>query len=158
MVGFNGEEMYELDGIVRFDKARATATSITARPDVWLFPFLNIYGILGISQASTEVGFGVYAPASPGSKDELLHAETLVEFRTTTFGFGMTPTIGVAGGFMALAMNFAWTDVSQFNKPARSFVFGPRFGKMFKLEKPESNIAVWVGRFSVEIASQTAGS
>ena len=157
-VGFNGGEMYELDGIVRFDKARATATSITARPDFWLFPFLNIYGILGTAQASTEVGFGVWAPDSTGRDQELFNAETIVEFRTTTFGFGFTPTIGVAGGFLALDMNFAWTDVPQLDKPAQTFVFGPRFGKMFKLKNPESNIAVWVGGFRVALSSNTSGS
>jgi hypothetical protein len=30
MVGFNNGPMYELDGVVRFDKARATASAITA--------------------------------------------------------------------------------------------------------------------------------
>ena len=62
-------------------------------------------------------------------------ASTTVEFNTSTYGFGITPTIGVGGGFLALDMNVAWTDVPQLDKPARSFVFGPRFGKNFKLNK-----------------------
>lgn len=157
-VGFNGREMHELDEILRFDKARATATSITARPDVWVFPFLNVYGIFGMAQASTEIGFGVWLPDSTGQDQEILNAETIVDFRTTTFGIGMTPTIGVGGGFLALDMNFAWTDVPQLNKPAKSFVFGPRFGKAFQLKNPDSNIAVWVGGFRVEVSGGTAGS
>jgi hypothetical protein len=157
-VGFNNGPMYDLDGLVRFDKARATASAVTVRPDVWLFPFLNIYGILGRSQASTDVGFGVWIPDSDGVDNEILSASTTVEFSTTTFGLGLTPTIGVGGGFMALDMNVAWTDVPQLSKPARSFVFGPRFGKSFKLKKPDSNIAVWVGGFRVTIASETNGS
>ena len=56
--------MYNLDGLVRFDKAFATASAFTVRPDIWLFPFLNIYGIFGKAQASTEVGFGVWIPDS----------------------------------------------------------------------------------------------
>src|SRR5688572_13153235 len=42
-VGFNNGPMYNLDGLVRFDEARATASAATVRPDIWLFPFLNIY-------------------------------------------------------------------------------------------------------------------
>src|SRR5436190_15254763 len=42
-VGFNNGPMVNLDGIVRFDKAEATASAFTVRPDIWLFPFLNIY-------------------------------------------------------------------------------------------------------------------
>jgi hypothetical protein len=157
-VGFNNGPMYDLDGIVRFDEARAVASAVTVRPDIWLFPFLNIYGILGKSQASTDVGFGVWIQDSTGMDIEILTSETTVDFNTTTFGLGMTPTIGIGGGFMALDLNMAWTDVPQLKKPARSFVFGPRFGKAFKLKKPESNIAVWVGGFRVSIASETSGS
>jgi opacity protein-like surface antigen len=157
-VGFNDGPMYNLDGIVRFDDARATAASLTFRPDVWVFPFLNVYGILGKSQASTDVGFGVWIPDSTGMAQEVLTQSILVDFNTTTFGFGFTPTIGVGGGFLALDMNWAWTDVPQLEKPARSFVFGPRFGKSFKLKKPGSNIAVWVGGFRVELSGKTNGS
>ena len=59
-VGFNNGPMYNLDEIVRFDKAVTTASATTIRPDIWLFPFLNIYGIFGTAKASTEVGFGIW--------------------------------------------------------------------------------------------------
>ncbi len=157
-VGFNNGPMYNLDEIVRFDVAKSTAASLTVRPDVWLFPFLNIYGILGKSAASTEVNFGVWVPDATGTPTQITQVSTLVEFNTTSFGLGATPTIGVGGGFLALDLNVAWTDVPQLAKPARSFVFGPRFGKSFKLKKPESSVAVWVGGFRVNIASGTDGS
>lgn len=157
-VGFNNGPMYNLDGIVRFDEAKARAEAITVRPDIWLFPFLNVYGIFGKAQASTDVNFGVWIPDSTGVEKEVLKAGTTVDFNTTTFGFGITPTIGVGGGFLALDMNLAWVDVPQLSKPARSFVFGPRFGKNFKLKKPEQSAAIWVGGFRVAIASGTDGS
>ncbi len=158
MVGFNNGPMYNLDGIVRFDEAKARAEAVTVRPDIWLFPFLNVYGILGKAQASTNVNFGVWVPDSTGVSSEILSTGTVVEFNTSTFGLGMTPTIGVGGGFLALDLNMAWTDVPQLNKPARSFVFGPRFGKNFKLKKPEQSIAIWVGGFRVALRSETDGS
>src|SRR4026207_1585208 len=157
-VGFNNGPMYNLDGIVRFDKAFATASAFTVRPDIWLFPFLNIYGILGKAQASTEVGFGVWIPDSSNTDQQILSANTTIEFNTSTYGIGFTPTIGVGGGFLALDMNWAWTDVPQLNKPARSFVFGPRLGKNFKLNKPDKTIAIWIGGFRVQISSETNGS
>ena len=157
-VGFNNGPTYYLDGIVRFDQSKATASALTVRPDVWLFPFLNIYGILGKAQASTSVNFGVWVPDGPDGETEVFSTGTVVKFNTTTFGLGFTPTIGVGGGFMALDMNVAWTDVPQLDRPARSFVFGPRFGKNFKLKKPERSIAVWVGGFRVNIQSGTSGS
>lgn len=158
LVGFNNGPMYNLDGIVRFDEAKAQASAFTVRPDIWLFPFLNVYGIFGKAQASTDVNFGVWVPDSTGVEKEILKTGTTVDFNTTTFGLGITPTIGVGGGFLALDMNVAWVDVPQLSKPARSFVFGPRFGKNFKLKKPERSVAIWVGGFRVSIASGTDGS
>ncbi|MBZ5858581.1 hypothetical protein [Flavihumibacter profundi] len=159
-VGFNNGPMYNLDGLVRFDKAVATASAITVRPDIWLFPFLNVYGILGKSKASTDVGFGVWIKDSTNTEKEIFSAGSLVKFDATTFGFGMTPTIGVGGGFLALDMNVAWTDVPQLTKPAFTFVFGPRLGKNFKINKrkPEQTLAVWAGGFRVHLNSSTAGS
>jgi hypothetical protein len=118
-----------------------------------------VYGILGQASASTNVGFGVYIPDSSGNRTEIFNTSTKVEFNTTTFGFGMTPTIGVAGCFLALDMNIAWTDVPQLSAPARSFVFGPRLGKTFMLKREKQrNIAFWAGGFRVSIQSGTEGS
>lgn len=157
MVGFNGSQMYDVDELIRFNKAKATASAVTVRPDVWLFPFLNIYGILGKSQASTDIGFGIWIPDGENNYTEIMTAGSLVEFNATTFGLGMTPTIGIGGGFMALDMNVAWTDVPQLSKPAKTFVFGPRFGKNFKLANQKA-VTVWVGGFRVHLSSETAGS
>ena len=157
-VGFNNGPMYNLDGLVRFDKAIATASALTVRPDIWVLPFLDVYAIIGKAKASTEVGFGVWIPDSTNTDQEILSAESTVEFQSTTAGLGITPTIGVAGGFLALDMNFAWTDVPQLSKPAFTFVFGPRFGKNFKLKKPDRTIAIWAGGFRVALNSGTQGS
>lgn len=157
-VGFNNGPMYNLDGIVRFDDAKAKASAFTFRPDIWLLPFLNVYGVFGTAQASTNVNFGVWVPDSTGIEKEVLATGTVVEFNTSTFGLGITPTMGVADGFIALDMNVTWTDVPQLSRPAQTFVFGPRFGKNFKLKKPDRGIAVWAGGFRVHINSETNGS
>lgn len=158
MVGFNGGQLFDVDNIVRFNKAVASASALTVRPDIWVFPFLNIYGVFGRSQASTDVGFGLWIPDSTNTYTEVFSAGSLVDFSANTVGLGMTPTIGVGGGFVALDMNVAWTDVPQLSKPARTFILGPRFGKSFKLAKPENSIAVWVGAFRVHLDSYTYGS
>ena len=46
-VGFNNGPMYDLDEIIRFDEATARAGALTVRPDIWVLPFLNVYGIFG---------------------------------------------------------------------------------------------------------------
>ena len=70
-VGFHNGEMYDLDEVVRFDKAVATAHAVTIRPDVWLFPFLDVYGIFGYGAASTDVGFGLWVPDSTNTPQKV---------------------------------------------------------------------------------------
>jgi hypothetical protein len=157
-VGFNGGPQNDLSELVQFDLARARASALTVRPDVWLFPFLNVYGILGKAQASTEVKYRVNAPENITNSVPILSGSSLVEFQTTTFGFGVMPAIGIKGAFLILDMNIAWTDIPQLNRPTRTFVFGPRLGKNFKLRKPEQSIAVWVGGFRVSLDADSDGS
>jgi hypothetical protein len=158
MVGFNNGPLYNLDEIIRFDDAQAWAAGMTVRPDVWLFPFLNVYGLLGKVQSSTEINAGVYLPDINNEWQEITSFSTKAEFTAQTMGIGMTPTIGIGGGWLALDMNCAWSDVDALEKPVFTFVFGPRLGKSFKFKKPEQNIAFWVGGFRVKFSSDTKGS
>jgi hypothetical protein len=158
MVGFNHGPMYDLDGLVRFDKVVSRSDGVSLRPDVWLFPFLNVYAILGRSSASTEVNYGLWLPDSSGGEHKVLSSGTKVDFTANTFGFGLTPTLGVGGGWLALDMNFTWTDVPQLAEPASAFIFDPRAGKAFRLRNPDENINVWVGGFRLAINTGTSGS
>jgi hypothetical protein len=157
-VGFNNGPLHNLDNIVRFDKAKSTSNGISLRPDVWLFPFLNVYGIFARSTASTDVGYSLWLPDSSGHSHQITSLETKVDFTANTFGLGLTPTLGVGGGWLALDMNFTWTDVPQLNAPASAFVFDPRAGKSFRLRNPDENINFWVGGFRLAINTGTTGS
>ncbi len=157
-VGFNNGPQYNLDQIVRFNNATASASAINVRPDIWLFPFLNVYGIFGKVQTSTAINAGIWVPDANNNWSEIYSFGTKAKFDGTSFGLGMTPTIGIGGGWLALDMNVAWTDLDALDKPAQSFIFGPRMGKTFKFNKPERNIAVWAGAFRVHLKSETAGS
>ena len=157
-IGFNNGPLYNLDEIVRFNNATSTASGLNIRPDIWLFPFLNIYGIIAKASPSTSVDFGIYVPDADGNWSNVMSMNTKAEFEAQTLGFGFTPTLGVGGGWMALDVNFTWSDIAELEKPAFATVFGPRFGKSFKLKQPESNVAFWVGGFRLHLNSGTTGS
>lgn len=157
-VGFNNGPQYNLDQIVRFSSAVAEANSINIRPDIWLLPFLNVYGIFGKAKTSTSIGAGIWIPDADNNWSEIVSFSTKANFDATTAGIGLTPTIGIGGGWLALDMNVTWTDISALEKPAVTFVFGPRLGKSFKLNKPQSSLAFWAGAFRVHLKSGTSGS
>jgi RNAse (barnase) inhibitor barstar len=156
-VGFNNGPMYNLDEIVRFDDATSRAGALTIRPDVWVLPFLNVYAILGKAKTSTEINAGVWLPDTANIWREFTSFTTKANFDAVTAGLGMTPTIGIGGGWLALDMNCAWTDVSALEKPVFTYVFGPRAGKTFKMKKPDQNIAFWAGGSRVKFSAETKG-
>lgn len=157
-VGFNHGPQTSLDEVIRFDGAQAAASAVSIRPDVWLFPFLNVYGLLAKAKTSTAIDAGLWLPDSTNSWNQISAFSTTAKFDATSFGFGITPTIGISDGWLALDMNMLWSDVSALDKPVFTFVFGPRFGKTFKFKTPERNLAVWAGGFRVKFTSETEGS
>lgn len=155
-VGFNHGPKYSLDQIVRFDKAVTSSSGVNIRPDIWLFPFLNIYALFAKSNTSTTINAGVYVPDS-SSWNKIFDINTQANFDATTFGFGLTPTVGIGGYFLAIDMNFSWTDIDELDDPAYVFVLGPRLGKNFAF-KGDRSLAVWAGGFRVKLNSGTNGS
>jgi hypothetical protein len=93
-VGFNNGEMYNVDEIIRFDDATASASSINIRPDIWLFPFLNVYGVMAFAKTSTSINAGVYLPDFDSTWSQVTSISTTAKFDATALGFGLTPTIG----------------------------------------------------------------
>jgi len=158
MVGFNNGPMYNLDEVIRFEKATASASAFNVRPDIWLFPFLNVYGLFVKARTSTAIAASVWAPDAENNWTQLTAFSTKANFDATGMGFGLTPTIGISRFWLALDMNFVWTDVNALDKPVFTFVFGPRLGKTIKFKKPDSNIAFWAGAFRVSFSSSTTGS
>lgn len=158
-VGFNNGPVYDLDEIIRFTGAKSTASALNIRPDIWVLPFLNIYGLFTKAKTSTAIDAGVWVPDTMNVWREVASFSSLAEFDATGVGFGMTPTMGIGGGWMALDMNLTWQSISALDKPVFTFVFGPRFGKSFKIRNhPQSNISVWAGAFRLKIKAETSGS
>ena len=157
LVGFNNGELIDLDDYISFPSAVAKSNVVNFRPDIWVFPFLNVYGVFARLESSTDIIASLSLPNQDGFENVTEFA-TKAEFEGTTVGFGITPTIGVGGGWFALDMNFTWSDIPELDDPVYTFVFGPRLGKTFHLKKKESNIAVWIGGFRVAINNTTSGS
>ncbi|MBS1658079.1 MAG: hypothetical protein JST18_08290 [Bacteroidetes bacterium] len=156
-VGFNNGELYDLDNIIRFNAAESRGSGLNIRPDFWLFPFLDVYGILAKSALSTSIDAGLWIPVNDSTWQQVLPLSTKAEFDATTVGLGLTPTMGVGGFFMVFDMNMTWSDVPALEKPAFAFVFDPRIGKNFVI-KNDMNVAAWVGGFRLKINTGTTGT
>jgi hypothetical protein len=156
-IGFNNGPLYNLDEIIRFNKSQTSTQGINVRPDFWLLPFLNVYFIYAQSNTATSINADLWIP-NDTAWQKVTTFDTKAKFNATTMGFGLTPTIGIGGYFLALDMNFSWSDISELEKPAYAFVFGPRLGKNFSFKKPERSLAAWVGGFRVKLNTGTTGN
>ena len=78
--------MYDLDEIVRFNDAIATASAINFRPDIWVLPFLNVYALFTQANTSTEINAGVWFPDTSNVWSEVTSFSSKAEFDATGFG------------------------------------------------------------------------
>jgi len=132
---------------IEFGDNYSTAKTVMFRPDVWVLPFLNVYGIFATGTSRTEVNITV--------PFELL---SIVEQNVKTSGFGITLAGGIGPVWIALDRNISWTKPELLDEPVEANTFGIRLGHNFvNKSKPYRNIGLWVGAMKASLGSKTVG-
>jgi hypothetical protein len=117
------------------------------RPDVWVLPFLNVYGLFGRGSATTEVN--IQFP---------FELKSIVEQNVSTNGLGLTAAGGLGPVWLAVDWNISWTKPELLDKAVEVKTFGVRFGHNFiSPTKPYRNFGIWAGAMSVSLGSNTLG-
>ena len=141
------------DEILKFGKNRNTSYSLNVRPDIWVFPFLNVYGIFGRGQSHTEVsltGLGNHVFDKP--------LISVVDQNIQTSGSGILAAGGVGPVWISGDFNWTWNKPELLDKATMANVMGIRMGHTFVFEKhPDMNIALWIGAMRIKMQSETIG-
>ncbi|RFM27308.1 hypothetical protein [Deminuibacter soli] len=146
-VGFNGNEPVALD-FIKFSEVKANLQSVTVRPDLWVLPFLDVYGIAGASYAQTNV-----------SISDPVAFSTKANFHGSTFGIGTTLAGGYHGIITIIDINHTWSFMNNIDGSAQATMFTPRIGYNFLFkQKPYRNVAVWAGVPGFFINTTTQGT
>jgi len=132
--------------IVKFGEVTAPVFTGNLRADLWLLPFLNIYGFGGHAWVSTDVNLA-----------EPVVFNTKVDQEGSYLGFGTTATMGIKHNWLAFDVNWAWTQTEKLAEPVRTRIFGIRFGRAQKLSGTQ-RLAVWIGAMKQTLNSTTKGS
>lgn len=128
----------------------------TLRLDTWLFPFMNVYGVVGHTRGSSvskisvhsSVGFIDQIMQSLGPMDDL---DFVLKFKGTTYGLGTTLAGGVGNWFGLVDLNYTKTKLNIIEGNIKAFTLSPRVGYRFSLPAvnflhlPESKFSLWVG-------------
>lgn len=137
----------DITRIIDFEEVSATAWSINVRPDIWIFPFLNVYGIFGKAYAQTNVKL---------SYPIELSAQANLE--GSSYGIGTTGAFGVGPFFCVMDGNWVWSNMDNFTEPVKSSTFSMRLGKAFTInESKQSNFAIWAGAMRIRMGNITEG-
>ncbi len=148
LIGFNGSEMVDVSNIINFGPTIATTNAYTVRPDVWVLPFLNLYGVLGGGTSETDV-----------TLLEPISLETKQQFGVSSFGLGATLAGAIGPIFLVWDNNYNFADVEVVVEPVPAFNSSFRLGHNLRNPtKPDRMLSVWVGTFYQVIQNDTEGS
>ena len=159
-VGINGREVIPFE-FVSFENAISDSRSFSIKADTWLFPFMNVYAMVGKldGQATMDIyldGVGMLDhldisctgfPPNPlcdvlGDKTFLLPITT--KFEGTTYGFGATLAGGWKGWFVAVPLNVTYADMQGSSTDGLNYTATPRAGKVFNLGR-KGNLSLFAG-------------
>jgi len=146
-IALNDGQYTDLSKIVKFDHVTSNVKVINTRLDLWLFPFLNVYGL------------GSYVVDS--DTDVLLSEPFALRSGASQTGygggFGTTAAFGFWGFFGVVDANLSWTKMEKLAAPVRTFLLTPRVGKRFKLGESVW-LSAWVGAMRQSIQADTEGA
>ncbi len=132
---------------IEFGENKNTSYSASFRPDIWLLPFLNVYGLFGAGRSRTEVN--LVAP---------IEMTSVVEQGVTTTGIGILGAGGVGPVWISVDANFTWNKPELVDEATKVNVMGIRIGHSFVFkQRPDRNIAIWVGGMRLHMSSETVG-
>jgi hypothetical protein len=131
---------------ITLGEARSRVSSVNFRGDLWVLPFLNLYGFGGRAWTTTTVP--VTEPVSFTSE---------VSQQGVYGGIGLTGTVGVKRNWLAVDVNWSWTDLAKLDQPVRGRILGIRLGKTWKLNARQ-RVNFWVGTSNQKFRSETNGT
>ena len=147
LIDENGQE------IIGFGDSRNVSYSANVRPDLWVFPFLNVYGIFGYGRSTTTVIIDRLGDVM--LKDPIVSE---VEQGIRTMGVGVMAAGGVGPVWISGDFNFTWNKPELLNRATQVNVMGLRMGHTFVFKKkPYRNFAVWIGAMRIKMQSETIG-
>lgn len=146
-VGFNNNPQVPLD-FIKFGDIKANFQSINTRVDLWVLPFVNLYGIFGETYANTEVNIA-----------EPFTFSTTAKFKGPTAGAGMSVGGAVRGIFGIGNYNVTWTSLDKISGTIFTQNMGFRAGHAIPFRsRPDRNFTLWIGATGVYVNRTTEGT
>ena len=164
-VGFTGlgglDEMLSING----SEAVQDSETLTLRGDVWVLPFLNLYGVIGHTKGSSVANVQLEADLSsvlPPSYCKIRPCNVssepfdfILDFKGTTYGVGGTIVGGIDNWIALLDVNYTNTNLNILDGEISSIVVSPRAG--YRTSYNNHDIQIWVGAMYQNVEQTFSG-
>lgn len=141
--------------------AKVDVENVTLRADIWVLPFLNVYGLLGHTEGQVKAKGnlqGSYDPIFPWNPPIELEVDGIginIDFEGMTYGGGFIIAGGYDSFFAMVDTNYTYTSLDIVEGKTTAFVTAPRVGYEFEvLGRP---LRVWVGAMYQNIEQTIKG-
>jgi len=134
-----------------FKDAPTTTHTGVFRADLWVFPFLNIYGLMGETSGTTE-------PVVVFPNGQVVKSS--VDYNRFSYGAGLTLAGGYKAFFLTVDANYTTgpivsTQKGQIgDKPIESFTVAPRLGMLVSSGGRFGTGSIWVGGMWLKATSE----
>lgn len=133
---------------IRAGRTRQKSHTETLRLDVWVLPFMNVYGVAGRTKGLSVSDVGIRTPVfTGGAFPQNLHFR--LDYKGMTLGGGTTLVAGINNWFTSLDMNYTQTRFDVLEGHINAMTLTPRVGYRFSLPEmtyiPAGSLSVWVG-------------
>jgi hypothetical protein len=144
-----GNPNIELKGL-DFNDARSHDSAVTARLDMWLLPFLNLYGLFGSinGQAEFDLDVSQITGGLPGLPPIIEPNKTIslnFDYNGFTFGGGITLAGGYENIFATLDTNYTYSTVNIVDGRIDTVTVAPRLGLLVDPPEIQGSFALWIG-------------
>lgn len=126
-VGINGAPLRSVSKVANFN-ARGTVDAVVMKADAWIFPFLDVYALLGYINNVTDVNIQVTVPRPgplPGTRQFIIKSRP--ELEGFVGGGGLTLAGGYRQLFAMLDANYSQTNLG-FEDNFRALIVSSRAG------------------------------
>jgi hypothetical protein len=142
------DNLTDISELVEFSTLRNNTNVYTIRPELWLFPFMNIYVIANKTTTTTDI--------TVSEPIELVVPQ--VETDGDTWGFGTSLAYGFGPVWASGNFNWAWTTTNKTIEPVQSFSTSLRVGGHLISKNRKHTIAVWVGASYLDYIGDNGGT
>jgi hypothetical protein len=145
-LGVNNQGLTDVSSLIDVGHASIVTNSYQFRSDLYVLPFLNVYGLIGGGTNTVDV-----TVALP------VEFKTRIDRSAVIAGVGGNLSGAIQRYFVVVDGNLTWAKVDGIDDLSRASVLSSRIGRSFVLPN-RSRLAGWIGAVRLGLQTETSGS